>query len=895
MPGELNRRSGLRYYSYRPGTFRNFTVDPGPGTGDHGGSVGLASAAVSEWEDMESVIYSTAVRDVIDTLDRPRCKRLTWIKGALHEKARHMYLTFLGEDRRKAYSSLSWDMRSWTTMRTGRQKKKTGREPDEHFLFASNEGGNSSKGDFTDHFAAYILFGPQFRKEAEDAPVLADKYRFLRDNVFGGREYGAAGLDEAGTRDNDVKGREDVADGMGKFGMFIEMTSDMRRATALDILRDDRIEFLLEREGAVPMESLAGMVNDDRIVSGEHRDVLRGILDLFGGEPLELVSFRAMVNDLVGFPSPENGCIALHDYLKDDKAAVLHELGEYLIRSGKLKLVPVGNRINIYETGENGIRELGSVVLTRQDALRQLAKGDSPHYLLRALLREVLGDTDAALSARIKILKQEREQKGLDRTYELGGDNACGEITRDLGSEVVWITAGGWTYRLLLTEDCVRMTRYDKRDGEAVGRDHDLALDRFIVVGRDPDLARYGNGHTVRDPALSREHFAFRVSGRDGDVHTVTVRDLGSRNGTLVGLRLRERMTGEAYLVMDELRQGPFTLDAVMHDPKGLLDNTPAASQAPGPDDRIWDIPAFMDRTRDDGGGEDVEEQVGDTFRASMPLVKVVRKALGGDNAPGKKSIPVDIAVDLSLVPAEDLEKNMETWAYLILMCADMRDVNFRFELPAVRDEKSVPGGTAEDRRGAPSAEEAADELRRRLADLAWINDSAGDVESFFAERVNTPPRPDAVEIQIISSGHLEWMRGAGEDLDDTQYPVALEGHTRTADNTTVLRNFQAALSLGLMQAALAAASLRDRESREEADRELPGLKKKLLPRVRGLYSVLRDDVTITGDTLDNMVHPESAVRLNLAISLALPPVTRMLFLKLRQAHENLHMFLMSA
>ncbi|MBD3295822.1 MAG: FHA domain-containing protein [Candidatus Omnitrophica bacterium] len=895
IPDRLHEENDFKCYSYRPSEYRNFTVDLDLGTGNGKGVFGMASGSGQDWENMASVMFSPDIKKIVDTLDERRQKRLTWIKGVLHEIARQIYSARLGEEKRREYSSLSWDLRSWSTMRTGKRKKRSGEDPEEHFLFESNEGGNSSKGDFADHFAAYILFGPQFRKQAEEGGVFTEKYRFLKENILGGMEFGAISRHDQGLSVNDEPG-PGRAGNIGKYGAFIELSPDMRKAIALDILRDHRIEFPVENEGPVRPGHLIRAIADDKRVRTEHCDVLKAVLDLIGSEKVGLMSFRAAVNDLFGFRSPEDGCVGLHAYIKDDRIAVLHELAEYLIQSGRLRLLTAGDMINVYATGDKEVHKLGSVQVTRSDALRQLTKGDSPHYVLRALLREIFGEEDAALSAKIKMLKLEREQTGLDRTYELGGDNACGEITRDLGSELIWIKAGKWAYRLLLTEDGVHMTRYDKREGEAVGRDHEFRYDKLYVVGRDPELSRYSNGHSVNDPSLSREHFAFRISREEGDVFTVTARDLGSKNGTLVGLRLREKITGDGYLFMDGYWEGTRTSAAVIHDPKGLLDGGAPVEEDPGPGDRILDIQSFLDRAQsDDNSEETAREVIKDTFRASMPLIREVRQVLNAAGAPEKERVPVDITVDLSLVPAEDLEENMKTWAYLILMCAGMRDVNFCFELPEVPDAASIPEELVADRRGAPTAVDAEAGLKRYLSDLAWLNDQVGDIESFSRNRVNAPSRPDAVEIQLISSGHLEWMREAGEDLDDTQYPVALEGHTRGADNITVLRNFQAALSMGLVEAALAVASIRDRKIQSDEDKELPGLKKKFLPGVRDLYAALRGDVTITGQTLENMVHPEPTVRLNLAISLALPPVTRMLFLKLRQTHENLHMFLMSA
>lgn len=52
-----------------------------------------------------------------------------------------------------------------------------------------DEGCRSSSEDFAESFTMYIMQGNTFRKLAETKPVIAQKYTWLKNNVFGGKEY----------------------------------------------------------------------------------------------------------------------------------------------------------------------------------------------------------------------------------------------------------------------------------------------------------------------------------------------------------------------------------------------------------------------------------------------------------------------------------------------------------------------------------------------------------------------------------------------------------------------------------------------------------------------------------------------------------------------------------
>ncbi|MGB2879062.1 MAG: hypothetical protein WBD24_02675 [Candidatus Omnitrophota bacterium] len=108
-----------------------------------------------------------------------------------------------------------------------------------------------------------------------------------------------------------------------------------------------------------------------------------------------------------------------------------------------------------------------------------------------------------------------------------------------------------------------------------------------------------------------------------------------------------------------------------------------------------------------------------------------------------KVSTPVDIVVDLSLIAKDDIERNAETWAYLILMCREMKNVNFRFELPNFPMIGKKPKKLLSDIWNAADRENFLDVLKTKIEEKKMFFGMDIDVEHLFRERVNnTKERP---------------------------------------------------------------------------------------------------------------------------------------------------------
>jgi len=291
----------------------------------------------------------------------------------------------------------------------------------------------------------------------------------------------------------------------------------------------------------------------------------------------------------------------------------------------------------------------------------------------------------------------------------------------------------------------------------------------------------------------------------------------------------------------------------------------------------------------------EIEKIVSGTDSRSDLLSRRVRNYLK-DAEKHDKAIPIDIPVDLSLMSEKEMEEYAETWAYLILSVSELKNINFMFEIPDLDGKGGIPERILYDIDECPQLSVFLGFLKDEIRSRSTAFGLDLDVEGFLRERINRPRREGAVEVQILSKEWLVWARKEKLELKDNQYPVALDGLTSIKDQGLCLRNFEAAMAIGLSKAALAIAKRRDEQKAEDEEKELPKLREEILSKMQKLYSVFFEDrVRLTEDTLNNMIHNRSSVRMNLAISLALPPITRLAVEKLQAVHEQIQLALQAA
>ncbi|MFH1836511.1 MAG: (d)CMP kinase [Candidatus Omnitrophota bacterium] len=296
---------------------------------------------------------------------------------------------------------------------------------------------------------------------------------------------------------------------------------------------------------------------------------------------------------------------------------------------------------------------------------------------------------------------------------------------------------------------------------------------------------------------------------------------------------------------------------------------------------------------------DEIFGQIDDNNRYFQLLFSGVKKyfiSMIESGKTGEGSPVVDIIVDLSLIDRSDAENNASTWAQLILLSEKLKNVNFIFK---ERDlNLMMPKILSAEIENAPREKEMLSLLREKIDDAA---DSYGlkevDVEKLFSNRINVPREGHSFEILISSKEWFSWLKSRDKTLDLNQYPVIMEGPTRNKKGYS-LRNFEAALAIGLVKSALAIAKWKGNGIEEAEDEKIRNLIEdtNLIVRLQNLYDIIFDGkIKITENTLKNMVYSDATVRMNLAVILALPPITNMPLHALRILHENIQTFLSNA
>ncbi|MDP8258723.1 MAG: (d)CMP kinase [Candidatus Aadella gelida] len=272
-------------------------------------------------------------------------------------------------------------------------------------------------------------------------------------------------------------------------------------------------------------------------------------------------------------------------------------------------------------------------------------------------------------------------------------------------------------------------------------------------------------------------------------------------------------------------------------------------------------------------------------------LLKMLEKDKGREDLP-----LVDIVIDLSLISKNDMENNASTWAHLVLLCGKLENVNFVFKKRAASHNMSE--GLIRDIADSPSEDDMLAMIKKKLYDNSDFFKNGMNAEKLFKKCVNVDKREDAIEIPIMHGSWLDWARNNGINIKDNQYPVAMSGFTATEANGVALRNFEAALTIGLSKAVLVMAKKRGKGVQALEDEEIRKLLEDtcMLSKLQALYKTVFDGkILITENTLRNMIYPNASVRMNLAISLALPEITRMTIDKLHDLHDTIKSLLRAA
>jgi hypothetical protein len=228
---------------------------------------------------------------------------------------------------------------------------------------------------------------------------------------------------------------------------------------------------------------------------------------------------------------------------------------------------------------------------------------------------------------------------------------------------------------------------------------------------------------------------------------------------------------------------------------------------------------------------------------------------------PGKKGHKqsVDIVLDISLVPKMteyDRDKYAGTLANLMKLAKKSAkgDINLVLKLPYEKNTETMPGTLLKDIDNAENAQ----------ALLTAVNKELG-------EGVTLESRPGAITVPIIGKSWLEWARDNGIKLEENEYPVALDGPTFIEGKGIAFRDLEAAFTIAICQASLAA--LKKRGVGMTA--ELAEARKKVIAELGDLYRTALGSDAYMEETITFLLHDDPRTRLRVAIALALPSAGR--------------------
>jgi pimeloyl-ACP methyl ester carboxylesterase/GNAT superfamily N-acetyltransferase len=278
---------------------------------------------------------------------------------------------------------------------------------------------------------------------------------------------------------------------------------------------------------------------------------------------------------------------------------------------------------------------------------------------------------------------------------------------------------------------------------------------------------------------------------------------------------------------------------------------------------------------------EDSKDRAVRTINRTGRSAGLLMNLLGvkGAFSPGR-SIPVDIIIDLSLIPGNDRKANMATWAHLILSCRRLDNVNFVFRAPHNLDifNRSIDPEALKFS-DIPSMTSAMRDLQRIIREEAYKYGLAeGRVENILNKCIYEGRRDKAIAVPIVSSRILDLAQRRGIKLKTGVFPVAMDGRSGLSGGLGVLRNYQAALTLSLAKAALVMA-------RDEGREDLRSLIKDVLPRLNRLYGVF-SNIELHEADLIYMIDPSPVHRLRMAIDMSIPDIVKMPLDLLPSLHE---------
>ncbi len=167
--------------------------------------------------------------------------------------------------------------------------------------------------------------------------------------------------------------------------------------------------FVIEERGPIDFNSVRAQIEKD-ILDPARKKTILGALDILEKNSPRFYTYSTLVEDLFGFALPAQNIIAVHNSILNDPIAIFHEVYEYLIKSGEMKLGLKNDNSVVVSDKQGNVIDTVALSDATLEFIReeQWAAGwqENPHYLLRILQREIFGDADKALTEKLRAIQE---------------------------------------------------------------------------------------------------------------------------------------------------------------------------------------------------------------------------------------------------------------------------------------------------------------------------------------------------------------------------------------------------------------------------------------------------------------------------------------------------------
>lgn len=225
-------------------------------------------------------------------------------------------------------------------------------------------------------------------------------------------------------------------------GVYTQIFTGDKFAKIIYGERDKSTTDIMLSKVDLNINSIRLQIENATRIESSYKKIILEILSLFERSPTVFYTFSELVEDLFGFVSKDNNgekIIGLYEGLTDNFIFVFHEICEYLISEGAIKLElevsftnnilnNILNKLGFYKIfpgaklfsgklviKDNNDKIIGEVNLCGEALSIAQKDPENLHYLLRAFQREVFKSLDIELTKIIQFLQSDLKSITLER------------------------------------------------------------------------------------------------------------------------------------------------------------------------------------------------------------------------------------------------------------------------------------------------------------------------------------------------------------------------------------------------------------------------------------------------------------------------------------------------